>query len=85
LFADADVLLTPATTGPAPRADTTGDPAFNSPWSYVGYPTVCLLAGWTTEGMPIEIQLIGQPWDEANLLATSAWCEEVLACERREP
>src|SRR5207244_3176974 len=30
------VLLCPATTGPAPLADTTGDPAFNSPWSYTG-------------------------------------------------
>jgi len=84
-FAAADILLTPATTGPAPSADTTGDPAFNSPWSYVGFPTVCLPAGWSAEGLPIEIQLIGRPWDEANLLAAAAWCEQVLACERREP
>lgn len=84
-FADADILLTPATTGPAPSAETTGDPAFNSPWSYIGYPTVCLLADWTSEGLPLEIQLTGQPWDEANLLAAAAWCEQVLACEHREP
>src|SRR5437868_3624532 len=29
-FEGVDALLTPATTGPAPAADTTGDPAFNS-------------------------------------------------------
>jgi Asp-tRNA(Asn)/Glu-tRNA(Gln) amidotransferase A subunit family amidase len=84
-FVDCDFLLTPATTGPAPSAATTGDPVFNSPWSYVGLPTVCLLAGWSAEGLPIEIQLVGQPWDEANLLAAAAWCEQVLAVEHREP
>src|SRR5262249_26265954 len=31
-----DALLTPATTGRAPDKRTTGDPAFNSPWSYTG-------------------------------------------------
>jgi Asp-tRNA(Asn)/Glu-tRNA(Gln) amidotransferase A subunit family amidase len=82
---DVDVLLTPATTGPAPAADTTGDPAFNAPWSYTGLPTVSLPAGWTKEGLPLAIQLTGRPWSEADLLAAAAWCEERLAVERREP
>jgi hypothetical protein len=30
-FAGVEILLTPATTGPAPDASSTGDPAFNSP------------------------------------------------------
>jgi aspartyl-tRNA(Asn)/glutamyl-tRNA(Gln) amidotransferase subunit A len=84
-FQDLDTLLTPATTGPAPAAKTTGDPAFNSPWSYTGLPTVSLPAGWTTDGLPLAIQLVGRPWDEAGLLAAAAWCEEVLALEWREP
>jgi aspartyl-tRNA(Asn)/glutamyl-tRNA(Gln) amidotransferase subunit A len=37
-FEGLDTLLAPATRGPAPAADTTGDPAFNSPWSYTGPP-----------------------------------------------
>jgi aspartyl-tRNA(Asn)/glutamyl-tRNA(Gln) amidotransferase subunit A len=82
---DVDALLTPATTGPAPAADTTGDPAFNSPWSYTGLPTVSLPAGWTREGLPLAIQLVGRPWGEAELLAAAAWCEERLAVEKREP
>lgn len=82
---DVDALLTPATTGPAPAADTTGDPAFNSPWSYTGLPTVSIPAGWTREGLPLAIQLVGRPWGEAELLAAAAWCEERLAVEQREP
>jgi aspartyl-tRNA(Asn)/glutamyl-tRNA(Gln) amidotransferase subunit A len=83
-FEEVDVLLTPATRGPAPDTTTTGDPAFNSPWSYTGLPTVSFLAGWT-EGLPLAIQLVGRPWAEANVLAAAAWCEEVLGMERREP
>ncbi|MBX3440568.1 MAG: amidase, partial [Planctomycetaceae bacterium] len=33
-FLNCDVLLCPATTSEAPDAATTGNPAFNSPWSY---------------------------------------------------
>jgi aspartyl-tRNA(Asn)/glutamyl-tRNA(Gln) amidotransferase subunit A len=82
---EVDALLTPATTGPAPAADTTGDPAFNAPWSYTGLPTVSIPAGWTREGLPLAIQLVGRPWGEAELLAVAAWCEERLAVPRREP
>jgi aspartyl-tRNA(Asn)/glutamyl-tRNA(Gln) amidotransferase subunit A len=83
-FAGVDVLLTPATPGPAPDASTTGDPAFNAPWSYTGLPTVSFLAGWTG-GLPLALQLVGPAWGEAELLAAAVWCEEALAAERREP
>jgi Asp-tRNA(Asn)/Glu-tRNA(Gln) amidotransferase A subunit family amidase len=77
-FDGMDALITPATTGPAPDAAITGDPAFNSPWSYTGLPTVSIPAGWTPEGLPIAIQLVGPPWSEANLLRTAAWCERIV-------
>ena len=77
-------LLTPATTGPAPSADTTGDPAFNSPWSYTGLPTVSLPFAWTPGGLPLCLQLVGKRWQEASLLEVAGWCEEVIGFERRE-
>jgi aspartyl-tRNA(Asn)/glutamyl-tRNA(Gln) amidotransferase subunit A len=83
-FAGVDALLTPATPGPAPDAATTGDPAFNSPWSYTGLPTVSFLAGWTA-GLPLALQLVGPAWGEADLLPAAVWCEEALAVQRREP
>jgi aspartyl-tRNA(Asn)/glutamyl-tRNA(Gln) amidotransferase subunit A len=78
-FVGVDVLLIPATTGPAPDAATTGDPAFNSPWSYTGLPTVSLPAGRSPEGLPLSIQLVGKPFEECALFAAAAWCEKVLA------
>jgi aspartyl-tRNA(Asn)/glutamyl-tRNA(Gln) amidotransferase subunit A len=84
-FKGIDALLTPATLGPAPDAATTGDPAFNSPWSYTGLPTVSFRAGWSPEGLPLALQLIGPAWSEADLLAAAAWCKSVLPAQEREP
>jgi Asp-tRNA(Asn)/Glu-tRNA(Gln) amidotransferase A subunit family amidase len=84
-FTDIDALLTPATTGPAPDAATTGDPLFNSPWSYTGLPTVCFPAGRSREGLPLGIQVVGAPWRENGLLTVAAWCEDVLGFEAAEP
>jgi aspartyl-tRNA(Asn)/glutamyl-tRNA(Gln) amidotransferase subunit A len=84
-FADADALLTPATTGPAPDAATTGDPLFNSPWSFTGLPTVCFPGGRSSEGLPLGIQLIGMPLSEEGLLTTAAWCEDALGFDVGEP
>ena len=77
-FSGVDALLTPATTSPAPSAATTGNPAFNSPWSYTGFPTVSIPSGWSDDKLPLAIQLVGQPWSEERLLASAMWCEEAI-------
>ena len=75
--------LLPATNVPAPaRLDTTGDPAFNSPWSYVGFPSLTLPCGLTGAGMPCGLQLIGPPESDLRLLQAAAWCEQRLAFDR---
>lgn len=84
-FDGVDALLCPATRGAAPDAATTGDPAFNSPWSYTGLPVVSIPAGFTEDGMPLAIQLVGAPWQEANLFATAALCERAIGLEISEP
>ena len=82
-FAGVDALLTPAAPGRADAA-TTGDPAFNSPWSYTGLPTVCSPAR-SPEGLPLGLQLVGRAWGEADLLAAAAWCEDALGFQLGEP
>ena len=69
-------LITPATAGPAPTADTTGDPIFNSPWSYSGLPTVSLPIGWSADGLPLCAQLTGEHWCEDDLLTVAAMLED---------
>jgi len=78
LMADDVIYVTPATTTPAPDRATTGDPAFNSPWSYVGLPTISIPTGEFVDGLPICLQLIGSVWNEDLLFQTAAWCEQAL-------
>ncbi len=84
-FSGVDALLTPATATAAPAAATTGDPVFNSPWSYTGLPTVTIPVGRDPEGLPLGLQLVGRAWGEAELLAAAAWCEEVVGFQLGEP
>jgi aspartyl-tRNA(Asn)/glutamyl-tRNA(Gln) amidotransferase subunit A len=84
-FDGVEALLTPATTGPAPDAGSTGDPAFNSPWSYTGFPTISFPAGRSLDGLPLAVQLVGRPWGEHELAAVAAWCEDALAFAVGEP
>jgi aspartyl-tRNA(Asn)/glutamyl-tRNA(Gln) amidotransferase subunit A len=79
LFASGMVLLCPATVGPAPLADTTGDPAFNSPWSYTGMPTISIQTGYYVDGLPLAIQLVAARGREHLLFSVAAWCEKRLA------
>src|SRR5262249_45749087 len=80
-----DALLTPATTCPAPDAATTGDPTFNSPWSYPGLPTVSFPAAFSPERLPLSLQFVGRPFGEGELFTAAAWCEDALAFDVGEP
>ena len=77
-FAEADVLIMPATTCPAPDAGSTGDPAFNSPWSYTGLPAASFPTGQFVDGLPLALQLVGANGAEAELLSVAQWCETAL-------
>lgn len=77
-FDQCDVLVCPATTDPAPDAATTGDPAFNSPWSYTGLPTVSFPVALSRDGLPLSLQLVGRRFDETNLFRIARWCEREL-------
>jgi len=80
-----DALVMPATVGPAPDAATTGDPMFNSPWSYTGLPSICIPTGRSADGLPLALQLVNRRGKDAELLAVTAWCEAALAADIGEP
>ena len=73
-----DALLTPTTTTPAPEGMPTGDPQFQTPWSLSGLPSITVPCGLTPTGLPLGIQLVSGAFTEASLLATAAWCEDIL-------
>ncbi|MFN0196799.1 MAG: amidase [Planctomycetaceae bacterium] len=75
---DFDVLVSPAARGPAPTPETTGDPAFNAPFSYSGQPVVTIPMGLAPDGLPLGLQLIGKSGNDEHLFRIAAWCEQQL-------
>jgi Asp-tRNA(Asn)/Glu-tRNA(Gln) amidotransferase A subunit family amidase len=78
LMQDVDALICPAARGAAPDPSTTGDPIFNSRWTYTGQPAITIPMELSPDGLPLGIQLVGRRFDEAGLFRAAAWCEAVL-------
>ncbi|MBL7080767.1 amidase [Candidatus Bathyarchaeota archaeon] len=79
LLGEADCLLTPSSVTPALRSlKSTGDPAFNAPWSFCGFPSITVPCGLTGDGLPLGLQLTGLPYGEEGLLSAAGWCERIL-------
>lgn len=78
-----DALVTPAAIGTAPDSSSTGDPAFNAPWSFSQLPTVSFPIGVADDSMPIALQLVGYPLHDFDLLNTAEWCEQVIRTWRQ--
>jgi Asp-tRNA(Asn)/Glu-tRNA(Gln) amidotransferase A subunit family amidase len=69
LFADVDVLITPAVTGEAPEGlGFTGDPRFCRLWTLLGLPALSVPGNVGASGLPIGVQLIARPRAEDVLI-----------------
>jgi len=80
LFGAADVVLTFGAPGEAPKGlGSTGDPLFNRPWQLLGCPSLNIPCGVGEAGLPIGIQVVARPGDDAKLLAVGAWIEAKFA------
>ncbi|MBP0452004.1 amidase [Kitasatospora sp. RG8] len=80
----ADLVLTPAATGPAPAGlGTTGDAAMSLPWSFAGLPALTLPAGPAADGLPLGLQVVAPAGADERLLAQSALLEAELGAHRR--
>lgn len=55
------------------------------PFSLTGHPVIVIPAGYSTDGLPIGIQIVGRRWDEIRLLAHARAIDEVLQAYRVPP
>ncbi|MEX2175391.1 MAG: amidase [Pirellulaceae bacterium] len=76
-------LVMPATLTAAPGPETTGDPAMNSPWSYLGLPTATIPCGLTADGLPVGLQFVALAMPQ--VLAMAGLCERILQFRDRPP
>lgn len=76
IFERYDAILTPSTTGPAPKGlQSTGSPVFCALWTYLGVPAVTLPL-LTADGLPLGVQLVAGYGDDGRLLRTARWLVE---------
>jgi Asp-tRNA(Asn)/Glu-tRNA(Gln) amidotransferase A subunit family amidase len=75
-FGEFDAVLVPAAPGEAPPIATTGDPVFNRPWTLLHLPCIALPGHRGPAGLPVGVQLVGRPDDDARLLAVARFAEQ---------
>jgi aspartyl-tRNA(Asn)/glutamyl-tRNA(Gln) amidotransferase subunit A len=82
-FDEFDVLLTPTTPIIAPirgSADAVERAKlltrFTAPFNLTGLPALSVPCGWSSEKMPIGLQIIGKPWAEAKVLLVGELFEQ---------
>src|SRR5262245_14846512 len=85
LSAGVDAFVLPTASNLAPGPETTGDPSFQAPWSLLGWPSISLPSGVSSDGLPFAVQLVARRLDEATLLRVARRVEEVLAFDGRPP
>jgi len=76
---ECSAIITLSSPGVAPEGTATGNPVFNSLWTLMGLPAINLPLLQSESGMPIGVQLIGAPGDDARLLRTANWLVSKLA------
>ncbi|PHR00346.1 MAG: hypothetical protein COB32_13205 [Halomonas sp.] len=86
LYGHYDILLSPSAPGAAPPSlETTGDSVFNRLWTAMQTPSISIPAGFSTTGMPLGIQLVGQRYADYSLLANASLIAEAIAVPLRQP
>ena len=98
VFDEHDLVLTPTTAAPPPRADiSSGAGAFRSfndgspyvcytpVWNYVGQPAASIQAGFDPHGLPTAVQLAGPPNSDATIVSLAAQLEAARPWHEQRP
>jgi aspartyl-tRNA(Asn)/glutamyl-tRNA(Gln) amidotransferase subunit A len=97
-FKRVDAIVAPATATVAPRLgeseiEIRGEKVplrtavvnANRPANFTGHPAISIPCGFSREGLPIGMQLIGRRWDEATLLGVARAYEQETDWHAKHP
>ncbi|OBJ33824.1 amidase [Mycolicibacter heraklionensis] len=98
IFRIVDVVLAPTTAQPPPLANTFDDLGswetdrtmiaacpVTWPWNLLGWPSISVPAGFTSEGLPIGVQLMGPANSDGLLVSLAAELEGINGWAARQP
>jgi aspartyl-tRNA(Asn)/glutamyl-tRNA(Gln) amidotransferase subunit A len=90
LYAKYDVLVT-AAPGPAPRLESWRTINFwqkaslTTPFNVTGGPALAQCIGYTPDGLPLSMQVVGRPFDDATVLRVAHAYETATPWRARRP
>jgi aspartyl-tRNA(Asn)/glutamyl-tRNA(Gln) amidotransferase subunit A len=97
VFARHDVVLTPVVTEPAPTVASVSEADADAvvarmrsfsrctrPFNTLGLPALSVPCGFSRAGLPLAIQLVGRPFDEATVLRVGHAYEQATGWARRQ-
>jgi aspartyl-tRNA(Asn)/glutamyl-tRNA(Gln) amidotransferase subunit A len=90
IYAKYDVLVT-AAPGPAPRLESWRTINFwqkaslTTPFNVLGGPALAQCIGYTPDGLPLSMQIVGRPFDDATVLRVAHAYEGATPWRARRP
>ncbi|HEY2592448.1 MAG TPA: amidase, partial [Chloroflexota bacterium] len=91
VMADLDALITPTSTAPAEKRDQLDmtkrlmGVSFTGMWNLIGLPALALPCGFSSDGLPLSMQIVGKPFDEATVLRTGDAYQRAVDWQLRVP
>ncbi len=91
IYARHDILVTAGPYGPAPRLDAHESinfwrkPNIATPFNVTGGPALTLCNGFSDSGLPLALQVVGRPFDEATVLRVADAYEKATPWRDRRP
>jgi aspartyl-tRNA(Asn)/glutamyl-tRNA(Gln) amidotransferase subunit A len=86
-----DLVITASAPGPAPRIDDVPKftpldrPSLTMPFNVTGHPALTVCCGFSDNGLPIGLQIVGRAFDEATVLQAGDAYEKATAWRARRP
>jgi aspartyl-tRNA(Asn)/glutamyl-tRNA(Gln) amidotransferase subunit A len=91
LFAGYDAMVTLCTYGPAPKMSEDKPthffqrPNLTAVFNVTGNPAISICTGFDRMGLPLAMQIVGKPFDEATILRISHTYEQATSWRRQRP
>jgi aspartyl-tRNA(Asn)/glutamyl-tRNA(Gln) amidotransferase subunit A len=91
VYADFDVLVTATAGAPAPRLATWRTiefwkrPSLTTPFNVTGGPALAQCIGFSSSGLPLSMQVVGRPFDDATVLRVAHAYEKATPWRTKRP
>jgi aspartyl-tRNA(Asn)/glutamyl-tRNA(Gln) amidotransferase subunit A len=90
-MAGLDVVITAGAPGEAPKIDAIprwdlfDKPSFTMPFNVTGYPAICVCSGFGPLNLPVSVQIVGKPFQEATVFRVADALEKASGFQTKRP